>query len=54
MQLSKTENNIYEALKNAGFGLFTVNNICQMLSMERTKAYNCIKALKKDILGIKM
>ena len=47
MQLSKTENNIYETLKNAGFVLFTVRDICQLLSMKKTKAYNCIKALKK-------
>lgn len=47
MQLSKTENKVYETLKNAGFVLFTVKDMCQMLSMKKTKAYNLIKALKK-------
>ena len=47
MQLSKTENSVYETLKNAGFVLFTVKNICQMISMEKIKAYNLLKALKK-------
>lgn len=47
MQLSKTENKIYETLKNAGFVLFTVRDICQLLSMNKTKVYNLIKALKK-------
>lgn len=47
MQLSKTENKVYETLRNAGFALFTVNNVCQILSMKKTKAYNLIKALKK-------
>jgi predicted transcriptional regulator of viral defense system len=47
MQLSKTENKVYETLKNAGFVLFTVKDICRLLSINETKAYNCIKALKK-------
>lgn len=47
MQLSKTENNVYETLRNAGFVLFTAADICQILSMKKTKAYNLIKALKK-------
>ncbi len=47
MQLSKTENNVYETLRNVGFVLFTVNNVCQILSISKTKAYNLIKALKK-------
>src|SRR3989338_5657214 len=47
MQLSKTENTVYETLKNAGFALFTVKDICQILSMKKTKVYNLLKALKK-------
>ena len=47
MQLSKTENKVYETLKNAGFVLFTVKDICQILSMKEIKVYNLIKALKK-------
>jgi len=47
MQLSKTENKVYETLKNAGFVLFTVKNICQILSMKKIKVYNLIKALKR-------
>ena len=47
MQLSKTENKVYETLKNAGFVLFTVKDICQILSIDKIKGYNLIKALKK-------
>lgn len=47
MQLSKTEDKVYETLKNAGVVLFTVKDMCQILSMKKTKAYNLIKALKK-------
>ncbi len=47
MQLSKAENKVYETLKGAGFVLFTVRDVCQILSIKKTKAYNLIKALKK-------
>ena len=47
MQLSKTENKVHETLRNAGVILFTVKEICQLLSINKTKAYNTVKALKK-------
>src|SRR3989338_5617346 len=47
MQLSKTENTVYETLRNARFVLFTVKDVCQILSMKKTKVYNLLKALKK-------
>lgn len=47
MQLSKTENKVYETLKNAKFSIFTLSEICQLLSIPKVKAYNIIKALKK-------
>ena len=47
MQLSKLENLTYEALKNNGFSVFRIRDLCLLLKIKRTKAYNIIKSLKK-------
>ncbi len=47
MQLSKLENLAYETLKDSGFSVFRVKDLCLLLKINRTKAYNIIKSLKK-------
>lgn len=47
MQLSKLENLTYETLRNNGFTIFKIRDLCLLLKINRTKAYNIIKSLKK-------
>ena len=47
MQLSKTEHEAYSLLRKNGFVLFRIKDICLLLSMSKTQAYNLVKALKK-------
>lgn len=47
MQLSKLEHKAYEELKRKGFDVFKVKELSLLLKINRIKAYNLIKALKK-------
>jgi len=47
MNLSKLENESYETIKNSDLTVFSVKDLCLLLSMNRIKAYNLIKSLKK-------
>ncbi len=47
MQLSKTEHEAYSLLRKNGFVTFRSRDLCLLLGITKTKAYNLIKALKK-------
>lgn len=47
MQLSRLENEAYSTLKQQGFTFFLVKDLCLLLKIDRTAAYNLIKSLKK-------
>ena len=47
MQLSKLESEAYETLRKNGLIIFKTKDIILLLGVNRTKAYNIIKALKK-------
>jgi len=47
MQLSKLENKAYEELEKSKLTLFSVNDLCLLLEINRIKTYNILKALKK-------
>lgn len=47
MQLSKLENEAYEGLKRNSLEIFRIRDICLILNINKTKAYNLIKSLKK-------
>ncbi|MFW6047073.1 MAG: type IV toxin-antitoxin system AbiEi family antitoxin domain-containing protein [Candidatus Woesearchaeota archaeon] len=46
MQLSKLEDNAYRTLRKSNLSVFTVKDLSLLLGINRTKAYNLIKALK--------
>ena len=47
MQLSKTENWAYEELKKNNLFLFRIRDLCLLLKINKMKAYNIVKSLKK-------
>ncbi len=47
MQLSKLENKAYEEITKSKLTVFSVNDLCLLLQIDRIKAYNLLKALKK-------
>jgi len=47
MQLSKMEHDAYEILRKNEFVVFRIKDICILLKVNKTKAYNIVKALKK-------
>ena len=47
MQLSKLESMAYETLKRENLAIFRAKDLILLLGIDRTKAYNLIKALKK-------
>jgi len=47
MQLSKTEELAYTTIKKNNFAVFRIRELCLLLNINKTKAYNLIKALKK-------
>lgn len=47
MQLSKLENKAYEELKRNSLHLFRIKDLCLLLKIDKRKAYNLIKSLKK-------
>ncbi len=47
MQLSNLEYKAYNAMKSDNFQVFTLKDLCLVLTIPKTKAYNLIKALKK-------
>lgn len=47
MQLSKTEFTAFNELKSKGFVVFGIRDLRLILNVDKTKAYNIIKALKK-------
>ena len=47
MQLSKFENKVYETMKKNNLFLFRIRDLCLLLGLDRTKAYNIVKSLKK-------
>lgn len=47
MQLSKLENKVYEELKKNKLLIFKARDICLILGINKTKAYNIIKSLKR-------
>lgn len=47
MQLSKLENNAYETIRKNAFSVFKINDLCLLMNIKKTKAYNIIKSLKK-------
>ncbi|MBI2151671.1 hypothetical protein HYU21_03040 [Candidatus Woesearchaeota archaeon] len=47
MQLSKLEYRVLEELKKNNLLVFKIKDLCLLLSLSKTKAYNLIKALKK-------
>lgn len=47
MQLSKLEEETYEELRKKDLNVFKIRDICLLLKIKKTKAYNIIKALKK-------
>jgi len=51
MQLSKLENLFYEKLKGNNILIFRIKDVCLLLKINKTKAYNLVKSLKrKDII----
>ncbi|MBS3098686.1 hypothetical protein J4462_00580 [Candidatus Pacearchaeota archaeon] len=47
MQLSKLESYAYEELKKNKFEVFKIKDVCLLLKVSRTKAYNLVKSLKE-------
>ena len=47
MQLSKLENLVYEELRKNNLFLFKIKDLCLLLKINKIKAYNIIKSLKK-------
>lgn len=47
MQLSKFEEKAYRELKKSNFAVFKVRDLSAVLSINKTQAYNLVKALKK-------
>jgi len=47
MQLSKLENLAFEELKKGGLFLFKIKDLCLLLKINKIKAYNVVKSLKK-------
>ena len=47
MQLSKLEELVYEKLKKNNFSVFSIRDLCLLLKIDKMKAYNLIKGLKK-------
>lgn len=47
MQLSKLENRAYEEIEKSKLIVFRVNDLCLLLKINKVKAYNLIKALKR-------
>lgn len=47
MQLSKLESRVYEELKKNKLFVFKIKDLCLLLNISKTKAYNTIKALKR-------
>jgi len=47
MQLSKFENETYETLEKNNLLIFKIKDVCLLLNINKTKAYNVIKALKR-------
>ncbi|MBS3095173.1 hypothetical protein J4231_00670 [Candidatus Woesearchaeota archaeon] len=47
MQLSKLESDAYEELKKNKIKLFRIADLCLLLKIDKTAAYNLVKALKK-------
>lgn len=47
MQISKLENEAYEKLEKNGLLIFKIKDLCLLLNISRTKAYNIVKALKR-------
>lgn len=47
MQLSYLEDRVYETIRKNGFSVFRIRDICLLLKINRTKAYNLVKSLKK-------
>ncbi len=46
MQLSKQEYQAWDTVKKSGLEVFRVKDLCLLLGLTKTKAYNVIKALK--------
>ena len=47
MQLSKLEDKAYETLKRNKIEVFRIKDICLLIGINKTKAYNLIKSLKR-------
>lgn len=47
MQLAKLENTAYETLRNNKIMVFKIKDLCLLMKVKKTKAYNLIKSLKK-------
>jgi len=47
MQLSKLENEAYEEIEKSKLIVFSVSDLCLLLRIDKTKAYNLLKAFKK-------
>lgn len=47
MQLSKLENKAYEEIEKSKLTVFSANDLCLLLGINKTKSYNLIKSLKK-------
>ena len=54
MLLSKNEDKVCGELRKRGFVVFKVKDLQKLLEMDKTKAYNIIKALKKKKVNKKM
>src|SRR3989338_10668414 len=47
MQLSKLEEQVYSIMRKHNLEVFRIQDICLLLSIDKQKAYNIIKALKR-------
>lgn len=47
MQLSKLENKVYEELKRNNLLVFKAKDLCLLLKLNKTQAYNILKSLKR-------
>src|SRR3989344_8320655 len=47
MQTSKLESKVYEELEKNKLFIFKIKDLCLLLKVDKTKAYNIIKALKR-------
>lgn len=47
MQLSRLEENAYEKLRRNNLIVFTIRDLCLLLKINKIKAYNLVKSLKK-------